>query len=216
MITLLSGGVAAEDMTAPPPSEAAVGAAETGPGAVSVSPSSGAVAPLVEDAAPPPTGGPPPAAPDAAEEEDDDADWRLPTGIVSTVLGTGFAVAFVYGFVRRADIHAHSGYEAFAKGHDTPDNACDAARNGDVSTEEGAAESGEMADLCDESDSLNVLNIVSVTASILFTGVGIGLIVSSDAVQEDEASRYETEASAWGVRMRLGEDGGQFALTYEF
>ena len=178
----------------------------------------GAPGPLPSVVAPGPPGASPAAeassASTAAPELDSGPDDQLIGGIASWLLGAGAYVAFNYAAFRMNDLRSDESFDAYRAGFVTGDNVCDMAREGRQSPTPGAPSPETVADVCDEADSMEILQAVFAPTSVALGVLSLILILTSDTVSgpEDE----EAKESAWTLQVQTAKEGGGLGLSVRF
>jgi len=147
-----------------------------------------------------------PIAPAAAEPG---PDWQLIGGIAGLVVGAGAAVMGVYSFVRVNEISDDNDFNTYRSRIPSSRDACDAARAGEQVSTTGQPDPGHVADLCDEGETLQIMQGIALPSSVLFGVVGAVLVGTSD-------SWCGSSDSAVQVAPWLGPEGGGFGLSARF
>lgn len=136
---------------------------------------------------------------------------RLFWGSTLGVASLGLTATFVYATVRLDSIRSDPGYEAFSESLRRPDtDPCVAARRGtpgvDYLAQPGAFSRGAMIAACNDADTLQALQIVSVPTAVV-TGTLAGYLL---------ANVVETEPTRVGFVPQLGPSYSGATLSYEF
>lgn len=135
---------------------------------------------------------------------------RLFWGATLGVASLGLTAAFVYSTVRLDGIRTDPGYETFRASALSGDDACALAREGtpgvDYLAAPGAHSRGEMIAACNDADTLQALQIVSVPTAIV-TGALAGYLLAH--VVEDAPPRL-------GVVPVIGPSHGGLTLRAAF
>jgi hypothetical protein len=195
------------------PSVAAEGAGAPGPGAPAssaeppASPSASAAEPASAEALPPHEAAGP-------TDASGGTDWPLVGGLVSWAAGMGFVIVFNYAFFRLNDTVTNDSMKAYRQGVPAGESSCERARAGAVVSTAGAPSPSEIADLCDEADSMEVLRNVTLPLGLALGILGVVLVGTSDTV--NGPSDTEGEARGWRVRGGVGPSGGAASLAISF
>ncbi|RLB47571.1 MAG: hypothetical protein DRI90_26185 [Deltaproteobacteria bacterium] len=136
-------------------------------------------------------------------------DWQLLGGIGGLIVGASFAVMGLYSFVRVNDIGDDGDFIAYQSRIPSDRDACDAAHAGEQVSTTGQPDPGHVADLCDEADTLQVMQGISLPATLLAGVVGAVLVGTSD-------TWCGTGDSALRIDPWLGPKGGGLGLSARF
>jgi hypothetical protein len=124
----------------------------------------------------------------------------------AVLLGVGhYALFRINDAVQEDDIQ---GYRATVP---EGQSSCDAARAGFDSGAAGVASPGEVADRCDELETLEVVRNVLLPVGVVTSVVGILLVGTSDTV--NHVAPRAGEARRWRLDVGGSPDGGSAAVT---
>ncbi len=151
----------------------------------------------------------PPNAPIAPAAAEPGPDWQLIGGIAGIVLGTGLAVVGLYSTLRVTDINDDSDFNAYRSRIPSNRNACEAARDGEQVSATGQPDPGHIADLCDEGETLQILQGIAIPTSLLVGLAGWVLVGTSD-------TWCGTGDGAVQIATWVGPAGGGLGITARF
>jgi len=114
------------------------------------------------------------------EEAESPTDWQLIGGIAGLTVGAAFAVMGIYASVRVNDISDDAELDAYRARIPAGRNACEAARAGEQVSATGSPDPGHVADLCDEAESLEVLQGIAIPTAVVVGLAGWVLVGTSD------------------------------------
>lgn len=144
----------------------------------------------------------------AAGTAESGTDWQLWAGVAGMVVGTSFGITAIYSTVRVTEISVDGELIDYQTRIASDRNFCEAARAGEQVSDTGAPDPGRVADLCDEAETLEVLQGVALPTAVLFGLAGWVLVGTSDTwcgLGEDLA------VSPW-----LGPEGGGIGVSARF
>ena len=141
-------------------------------------------------------------------------DWTFVGGLASWAAGMGFVVAFNYAFFRLNDVVMSDSMKAFRQGVPSGESSCDRARAGTAVSAPDAPSPGEIADLCDEADSMEALRNAALPIGLALGILGVVLIGTSDTVNGPPDKVHE--ARRWRVNGGVGPSGGSASLQISF
>jgi len=133
----------------------------------------------------------------------------LPWPAIGTLTGAGvFAILTIWSMAKINSLGSDSGYQSFRDHVPTSLNACTEARNGSAHGDDGNL--AHTVDVCNQADTLEILQYVFLGAAVVAAGVGTWLLLRHDST--------ETDAQAMALRFGSSFDrhSGHIDATLRF
>jgi hypothetical protein len=146
-----------------------------------------------------------------AVAEDKPIDMRMIGGFIGLGLGVASGAVGLWSALEVNSIRGDEGFNQYRSGLTTKQNVCDEAAAGTrVTTQGGAADPATVTDLCDQADTMELVQAVTFPLAAVATGVGIYLLGTSSLFGGDEAD------SALRIAPYVGLDAQSIYLSYSF
>lgn len=150
-----------------------------------------------------------PPAPRQDKASDSGSDWHVIGAIAAYSVAALATGGYFYTLVENHQLQSDQGYTNYAAGFSSGD-VCDHARNGDTALTGASAD--HAASICDRSDTMHTLSLVSVVTALVGVGTGTALLLTRPSPGEAAAAR----APRLALTPVIGVHGAAAQLDYRF